>query len=207
MSRRARDGDRRRTSSAPDGEFDPDAFWRDHPHLIRAIRGPHERDASSLPFRRPIDVDELEGLLDAADPVEPVLDLRSEPLPTRACASPSEHSGPAGQGESTGVVDARPTADPDGAPIIDLTARLALRRPSVQADTDPYDIPVVSGRLAPEATRSEWLDDVTEQQLRLTGEPTDEASEAEALRFARRIRRARQRTVSTPLTEWDPPRA
>ncbi len=207
MSRREQDGDRRRTRSAPDREFDPDAFWRDHPHLIRAIRGPHERDANSLPFRRPIDVDELEGLLEAADrveaPVEAVLDLRSEPLPTRAWASPREPAGPAGPI----VVDAGHTSDLDAAPVIDLTARLPRRKPSLQAETDPSDVPIVSGRTEPGTTRSEWLDDVARRQLLLTGESTDEASDAEALRFARRIRQARRRTISTPLSEWDPPRA
>jgi hypothetical protein len=206
MARRPSDRNNPENSLADRRGFDPDEFWRDHPHLIRAIRGPHERDASRLPFRRPIAVDDLENLLEITDDPEPsdepILDIRDKALPVRRWSVPEEAAEP-GETKVETKVEAPVEHETDA--VIDLTRRLPNRKspPPVRRDR----IPLVKRKPKVEP-QPQWLDEVAEEQLDVQEEDLDvqmDGFDAEALRFARRIRRARQRTVSTPLTEWDPP--
>lgn len=201
MARRPSDHNHPENSLADRRGFDPDEFWRDHPHLIRAIRGPHERDASRLPFRRPIAVDDLENLLETTEEPDPsgeaILDIREKALPVRRWSIPDGPTVRAARRVETRVE--APIEEQAGA-VIDLTGRLPRRKspPPVKRDR----IPLVKRKPKVEP-QPEWLDEVAEQQL--DGEM--DGFDAEALRFARRIRRARQRTLSPPLSEWDPPTA
>lgn len=199
MARRPSDRNNPKNSLADRRSFDPDEFWRDHPHLIRAIRGPHERDASRLPFRRPIAVDDLENLLETNDEADPsgeaVLDLRDKALPVRRWSVPDE---PAPTSADQGETQVETKVEKQTDAVIDLTGRLPKRTspPPVKRDR----IPLVKRKPKVEP-QPEWLDEVAEKQL----DAQMDGFDAEALRFARRIRRARQRTVSPPMTEWDPP--
>jgi len=201
MARRPSDRNKPENTLEDRRGFDPDEFWRDHPHLIRAIRGPHERDASRLPFRRPIAVDDLEELLETKDEVitdEPVIDVRESALPVRQWKVPAGPATPATSGGQVARTTEAPAAERDTGAVIDLTGRLPKRKapPPVSRER----IPLVK-RTPKVAPQPEWLDDVAEEQLDVEVDGFD----AEALRFARRIRRARERTMRPPLTEWDPP--
>ncbi len=203
MARRPSDRDNPENSFADRRGFDPDEFWRDHPHLIRAIRGPHERDASRLPFRRPIAVDDLEDLLEATDDPdasdEVILDIRDKALPVRRWSVPDDAAQPgANPGETQVETKVEAPVVEQGDAVIDLRGRLPKRSspPPVRRDR----IPLVK-RKPKVDPQPEWLDEVVEEQL----DPQMDGFDAEALRFARRIRRARQRTVTPPMTEWDPP--
>ena len=203
MARRPSDRNNPENSLADRRGFDPDEFWRDHPHLIRAIRGPHERDASRLPFRRPIAVDDLENLLERDDEADPsgeaVLDLRDRALPVRRWSVPDEPAPTsADRGETQVETKVEAPVEEQANAVIDLTSRLPKRKspPPVKRDR----IPLVKRKPKVEP-QPEWLDEVAEEQL----DAQMDGFDAEALRFARRIRRARQRTVSPPMTEWDPP--
>jgi hypothetical protein len=204
MARRPSDHDNPKNSLADRRGFDPDEFWRDHPHLIRAIRGPHERDASRLPFRRPIAVDDLENLLEPEDPDssdEPILDVRDKALPVRRWSVPegARAGTPDGRVDTKVEAEVEAPVEQETGAVIDLTGRLPKRKsppPPVRRDR----IPLVKRKPTVEP-QPEWLDQVAEEQL----DSQMDGFDAEALRFARRIRRARQRTVNPPLTEWDPP--
>ena len=176
--------------------FDPDEFWRDHPHLIRAIRGPHERDASRLPFRRPIAVDDLEDLLETSeDPTptdEAVVDVRDAPLPVRQWRVPAD---PVTDRPATPSTSAE---QKETGAVIDLTGRLPKRK--TPPPVDPGRIPLVK-RTPKVPPQPEWLDEIARERL----DDEVDGFDAEALRFARRIRRARERTMRPPLTEWNPP--
>jgi hypothetical protein len=210
MARRPSDRNNPANSFADRRGFDPDEFWRDHPHLIRAIKGPHGRDASRLPFRRPIAVDDLEDLLESSDDPppsdEPVLDIRDKALPVRRWSVPDEPEATDGPSEpapgetKVETANVETAVEQQAGAVIDLTSRLPKRTspPPVKRDR----IPLVKRKPKVEP-HTEWMDEVAEQQL----DTEMDGFDAEALRFARRIRRARQRTVSPPLTEWDPPTA
>jgi hypothetical protein len=197
MARRPSDRNKPENTLEDRRGFDPDEFWRDHPHLIRAIRGPHERDASRLPFRRPIAVDDLDELLESGeDPPptdEPVIDVREGALPVRQWKVPAGPATPDGRAATTASAVQQETSA-----VLDLTGRLPKRKtpPPVSGER----IPLV--KRTPKVTpQPEWLDEIAEEQLDIDVDGFD----AEALRFARRIRRARERTMRPPLTEWDPP--
>lgn len=213
MARRPSDRNNPENSLADRRGFDPDEFWRDHPHLIRAIRGPHERDASRLPFRRPIAVDDLEDLLEDTDEPEssdePILDIREKALPVRRWSVPDQPA-EAGEGQVETKVVAPVEQETDA--VIDLTGRLPKRKSPPPVKRDRIRLVKRKPNVEPQP---EWLDEVAKEQLDVREEQLDVQEEqldpqmdgfdAEALRFARRIRRARQRTVTPPLTEWDPP--
>lgn len=198
MARRPSDHNNPEHTFADRRGFDPDEFWRDHPHLIRAIRGPHERDASRLPFRRPIAVDDLEDLLETSeDPTptgEAVIDVRDTPLPVRQWKVPA---GPVTDGRATPSTSA---GRKETSAVIDLTGRLPKRKPPPPVDRGRIPLVKRTPKVPPQP---EWLDEIAQERL----DDEVDGFDAEALRFARRIRRARERTMRPPLTEWDPPTA